>query len=181
MLGLAELPAGNDPLAQEMIEFRGEAAEFLLDAHPLVQIFSVVESYHAGDEAAAVDAARALLGVSRPEFANALAAAAERTDTLMSETHLVDESYGDWLATLWHQLQIATFNSVLARSSNASELIEAHRLATRTLFGREPLILALADNDGVANAQLRVLNRVCLLYTSPSPRDQRGSRMPSSA
>ena len=27
----------------------------------------------------------------------------------------------------------------------------------------------------------RVLSEVCLLYTSPSPRDQRGSRMPSSA
>ena len=26
-----------------------------------------------------------------------------------------------------------------------------------------------------------VLPKVCLLYTSPSPRDQRGSRMPSSA
>ena len=26
-----------------------------------------------------------------------------------------------------------------------------------------------------------LLFRVCLLYTSPSPRDQRGSRMPSSA
>ena len=26
-----------------------------------------------------------------------------------------------------------------------------------------------------------VVNRICLLYTSPSPRDQRGSRMPSSA
>ena len=26
-----------------------------------------------------------------------------------------------------------------------------------------------------------VLHQVCLLYTSPSPRDQRGSRMPSSA
>ena len=26
-----------------------------------------------------------------------------------------------------------------------------------------------------------VLSKVCLLYTSPSPRDQRGSRMPSSA
>ena len=25
------------------------------------------------------------------------------------------------------------------------------------------------------------VTRVCLLYTSPSPRDQRGSRMPSSA
>ena len=27
----------------------------------------------------------------------------------------------------------------------------------------------------------RVLTTTCLLYTSPSPRDQRGSRMPSSA
>ena len=28
---------------------------------------------------------------------------------------------------------------------------------------------------------LNTFIRVCLLYTSPSPRDQRGSRMPSSA
>ena len=28
---------------------------------------------------------------------------------------------------------------------------------------------------------LRLMYKVCLLYTSPSPRDQRGSRMPSSA
>ena len=33
----------------------------------------------------------------------------------------------------------------------------------------------LAQRDGIA------LQEVCLLYTSPSPRDQRGSRMPSSA
>ena len=30
-------------------------------------------------------------------------------------------------------------------------------------------------------AVLRELEKACLLYTSPSPRDQRGSRMPSSA
>ena len=29
--------------------------------------------------------------------------------------------------------------------------------------------------------QERINNYTCLLYTSPSPRDQRGSRMPSSA
>ena len=28
---------------------------------------------------------------------------------------------------------------------------------------------------------LAAKNSICLLYTSPSPRDQRGSRMPSSA
>ena len=33
----------------------------------------------------------------------------------------------------------------------------------------------------VATAIASLLNRNCLLYTSPSPRDQRGSRMPSSA
>lgn len=173
LLGLAELPAGDDPLAAEMVEFRGEAAEYLLDAHPLVQIFSVVESYHAGDDAAAFDAANALLGISRSEFSEALAAAAERTDALMGQTDLVDERYGDWLASLWHQLQIATFSSVLARSGNTSELIAAHRLATRTLFGREPLVLALVDTptfsglgSGSAPAeargagqQLQVLNR----------------------
>ena len=43
--------------------------------------------------------------------------------------------------------------------------------------------------DGVAPHELRRMARdelaaypnICLLYTSPSPRDQRGSRMPSSA
>ena len=41
----------------------------------------------------------------------------------------------------------------------------------------------IADYN-IALAQLRRatgLDQICLLYTSPSPRDQRGSRMPSSA
>ena len=39
--------------------------------------------------------------------------------------------------------------------------------------------------DAVTQSNLEVLGvspaQACLLYTSPSPRDQRGSRMPSSA
>ena len=38
---------------------------------------------------------------------------------------------------------------------------------------------AAAAGEGEPYAM--VLSTVCLLYTSPSPRDQRGSRMPSSA
>ena len=34
---------------------------------------------------------------------------------------------------------------------------------------------------GIHFVELETLLKVCLLYTSPSPRDQRGSRMPSSA
>ena len=33
----------------------------------------------------------------------------------------------------------------------------------------------------ITNPQVVAAYKVCLLYTSPSPRDQRGSRMPSSA
>ena len=40
--------------------------------------------------------------------------------------------------------------------------------------------LRLGNAAGVLRP-LALENRVCLLYTSPSPRDQRGSRMPSSA
>ena len=41
------------------------------------------------------------------------------------------------------------------------------------------MIEALAKGDEVATSG-GIIGR-CLLYTSPSPRDQRGSRMPSSA
>ena len=55
-------------------------------------------------------------------------------------------------------------------------------------FNLAPMLKAIQDTFGLSKAQistLLVLNVAltipCLLYTSPSPRDQRGSRMPSSA
>ena len=47
-----------------------------------------------------------------------------------------------------------------------------------------PMLLAAKMADGIGHArffQIGTLIYSCLLYTSPSPRDQRGSRMPSSA
>ena len=41
-------------------------------------------------------------------------------------------------------------------------------------------IPADASRQALAREKYRT-NEICLLYTSPSPRDQRGSRMPSSA
>ena len=37
------------------------------------------------------------------------------------------------------------------------------------------------QHEKIRNITNDVYNKFCLLYTSPSPRDQRGSRMPSSA
>ena len=39
----------------------------------------------------------------------------------------------------------------------------------------------LVDTVRSKIAAIKKMNGCCLLYTSPSPRDQRGSRMPSSA
>ena len=45
-----------------------------------------------------------------------------------------------------------------------------------------PLIKVLDDAFGVKQGLMTTVHAyTCLLYTSPSPRDQRGSRMPSSA
>ena len=55
------------------------------------------------------------------------------------------------------------------------EVFSMEALAART--GAE---LAVLRKRLLSNVQ-RVLPTSCLLYTSPSPRDQRGSRMPSSA
>ena len=41
--------------------------------------------------------------------------------------------------------------------------------------------LHLSSNAGQSFTTLAIPATTCLLYTSPSPRDQRGSRMPSSA
>ena len=44
-----------------------------------------------------------------------------------------------------------------------------------------PLFSPYAFSPKRFKVDLRALSKPCLLYTSPSPRDQRGSRMPSSA
>ena len=57
--------------------------------------------------------------------------------------------------------------------------------AKADLSGQSTQLLAADDGMAVGDARctqkIRFTESACLLYTSPSPRDQRGSRMPSSA
>ena len=43
------------------------------------------------------------------------------------------------------------------------------------------ILMSMRTKPNNLEKALTAMNRACLLYTSPSPRDQRGSRMPSSA
>ena len=46
---------------------------------------------------------------------------------------------------------------------------------------KKALMVSVVLHVGIALFGIVGLPYICLLYTSPSPRDQRGSRMPSSA
>ena len=67
-------------------------------------------------------------------------------------------------------------NLTIVGNQNLSDITQAgaRSLVDITLFGNNNV--NTVNQDGYDN-----LSGVCLLYTSPSPRDQRGSRMPSSA
>ena len=63
---------------------------------------------------------------------------------------------------------------------------DIHERPTPTLGGAAMLAgvlvaMVLASQMGAFEDIFAVRTETCLLYTSPSPRDQRGSRMPSSA
>ena len=70
----------------------------------------------------------------------------------------------------------------LPRQSGKSTVVTAY-LLWYSLFNDNVNIAILANKAATAREMLQrlQLSYDCLLYTSPSPRDQRGSRMPSSA
>ena len=71
------------------------------------------------------------------------------------------------------------------------ECVELRELLTLRCHVEENLLpiwrpresLCRHDGSAIYFSRFRIdeMNLICLLYTSPSPRDQRGSRMPSSA
>ena len=69
--------------------------------------------------------------------------------------------------------------SVLKAVANVNENIK-NAIKGKSFNSQEDFDNFLIDLDGSENKSVLGAN-ACLLYTSPSPRDQRGSRMPSCA
>ena len=76
--------------------------------------------------------------------------------------------------------RFTTFERVQLR-----ELTVIKKTGRRTPFDRDKMarsvMIAMQKRPVDPERIEQMISGVCLLYTSPSPRDQRGSRMPSSA
>ena len=70
--------------------------------------------------------------------------------------------------------------------NEAGVLSQISRLFSRKGFNVESLAVGATDHPEISRMTLEVManenqTNLCLLYTSPSPRDRQKSRMPSSA
>ena len=75
--------------------------------------------------------------------------------------------------------RIAIFETVKIDDDLSEAILQGASLPKLLSVARNQGFLTLLE-DGILKARSGMIS-FCLLYTSPSPRDQRGSRMPSSA
>ena len=69
----------------------------------------------------------------------------------------------------------------LNAESNLDKILSSGVLKVGTTGDWDPMTMKDPATNKYKGFDIDVMNEFCLLYTSPSPRDQRGSRMPSSA
>ena len=83
-------------------------------------------------------------------------------------------------------MKVARYEAILGVDTETD--VPLRKIAARAIGETDgpflrSLLLNVGSRDGVGmgNPVMSTDGLICLLYTSPSPRDQRGSRMPSSA
>lgn len=146
LLALAEEPLSDQGFAnylllQEMIEFRGEPAEYLRDAHPMLQVFCVVDAHHNQEEAVATQAAQTLLNCAPEAFSQTVHKATEQTDRDIETVLRGEDQQRNWHESLWERLRILALSGAIARAATVEELLAANRLVAGDLFDHEPLLL----------------------------------------
>ena len=84
------------------------------------------------------------------------------------------EAYGYIRAFAGKTVVVKIGGSIMDEPDNLMSLVED--VCFMAAVGMRPVLV-----HGGGKAINAAMSEACLLYTSPSPRDQRGSRMPSSA
>ena len=150
------------------------------DRHPEIMLKLIDAQLIAAREKAAISTARQFIvrHTEHPQIVGVhrqLASLLERDDKLSAAAQELALAYE---SPQGHLADAASAVQLYRREGSHRSFAEAARLAVRFLA---------EDTDSVTRTEAAWLavdsasRSGCLLYTSPSPRDQRGSRMPSSA
>ena len=159
--------------------FQSEVLALELDI-PLIDLSSVSRIDLAIDGADEVDPGFQLIkgGGACHVREKLVASKADKLLIVVDETKLVqnlNQSFPlpvEVLPNAWKQVQ-----DIISEMNASSSLRMATKKAGPVVTDQGNLILDVLFNDGIKNPK----DIDCLLYTSPSPRDKRQSRMPSSA
>ena len=79
------------------------------------------------------------------------------------------------------RILIANRGEIALRIIRSAKEMDLYTIAVYSDADEDALHTKRADESYYLGGSLPAESYSCLLYTSPSPRDQRGSRMPSSA
>ena len=104
----------------------------------------------------------------------------EDEQTVNSNLKIAQEKYGDNIPFDQHPI-IRSREACYKSSSHAISLAREHNARLHVLHISTKEELELFQDIPLKEKNITCEACLCLLYTSPSPRDQRGSRMPSSA
>ncbi len=143
LLATSGVSVPHDAIMTELLEFRGTRPELLEDASTLLKLFNVVDALEVLDAAAAAALANRLLGIEAADFERLLTQAAARMEGLLVELDLVDDLDEDWADRLWARQQVSMLGLLFADCQQLDALYEAHRFASRSLFGSIPCFLLL--------------------------------------
>jgi signal transduction histidine kinase len=138
LLGISGIGVRHDPLMVELAEFRGAAPLQLVDAHPLLRMFAVVEALEHQSEQAAADLAETLFRIEPPRFADLLREADAAADTLVQSARIRDEVGDRWRERLWLQAQIMAFSNLIAGETDSEGIHDVAGYVTRSLFTQIP-------------------------------------------
>ena len=146
LLAISGVNVPHDPTMTELLEFRGARPELLEDASTLLKLFTVVDALKVMDADAAGTLAHGLLGVEQADFVGLMAEAAARMEALLLDLDLVEDLDDDWAERLWTRQQVNMLGMLFSGCRRLEDIYEAHRFATRSLFGAIPCFLILDEH-----------------------------------
>ncbi len=144
LLAISGVQLKQDVWLSQLNEFRGINPVLLEDAGIDLRIFAVVDALEIGRE---TELANQLLGIQPDEFDDLLRTAGEHARQYVSTLGIDVASDTDWAHLIWMRQQVSVVTAGLKSCPDWDAFHDIHKLVSRSLFDRVPLVLRQEEAD----------------------------------